>query len=333
MNTIKYYKREYHVNSVIERGQEVIRLEAETLVNISSLIDNSFSTAVEYIGTCKGKVIVSGIGKAGIVARKIAASFSSLGTSSFFMHPADASHGDLGMVTRDDIMLLLSNSGDSLETNALIPSIKAIGCCLVAICGNNNSSLGKAADIMLNIGRIKEACSLGLAPTCSTTAMLALGDALAICVMEQNKNFNENNYAFYHPGGALGKKMLKVEQVMRTGKEVVLVPESSTVRNVIVNITRARAGCALCIDTNGKLSGVFSDGDLRRHLETSIDLLDKSVKLNMTVSPKTIQSGAFARQALAIMREFKIGDLPVLDTEEKPIGVVSLKDLLEIGLV
>ncbi len=323
------------MHPILKKGREVVELEAKVIHSLVERLDANFTQAVEKITACRGRVVLSGVGKAGTIARKIASTFSSLGTASFFMHPAEASHGDLGMVRRDDIVLFLSNSGESSEVNALIPSIKALGAFLIAITGQKESTLGREADLTLDIGMNPEACSLGLAPTSSTTAMLVMGDALAVTVMEQKPDFDEKHYAFFHPGGALGKKLLRVHEVMRKGEEVVILPETATVRDCLFAITKAasRAGAAVLVDGNGKLAGIFTDGDLRRGLEKDPDALVKPVKAVMTRSPRSTTENAFAMEALKILRDLKIGELPVLNDAGKPVGVLSVKDLISIGLL
>lgn len=318
---------------ILARGRGVIALESTVLSDLSRRLDGRFTEAVGALAACKGKVVLCGMGKAGIIARKIASTLSSLGTASFFMHPGEASHGDLGMLKRDDIVIMVSNSGESDEVTALIPSVKAIGALLIAITGKNESVLAREAGIHLFLGENPEACSMGLAPTSSTTAMLALGDALAVCVMEQKPNWSEKEYAFFHPGGALGKKLLKVTDLMRKGAEAPVVGETALVKEVLFTMTRARAGLAMVVDGSGRMTGIFADGDLRRHLEQDGTVLSKTVASCMTRSPKTIHASAFAMEALKKMRDHMIGDLPVLDGEGKPVGMVALKDLASIGLL
>lgn len=323
------------MDAILQKGREVLALEAKVLGDLVLRLDENFSRAVKLVAGVKGRAVLSGVGKAGIIARKIASTFSSLGTSAFYMHPAEASHGDLGMVRREDVVIFLSNSGESSEITALIPSVKAIGATLISITGQKESTLAKAADIPLDIGVNPEACSFGLAPTSSTTAMLALGDALAVCVMEEKPDFDQKAYAFFHPGGALGKKLLRVRDVMRKGNEIVVLPETVSVKDCLFAITRAasRAGAAVLVDTNGKLAGIFTDGDLRRGLEKDPGALSRPVKDVMTKSPKHTTENAFAMEALKILRDLKIGELPVLNEAGAPVGVLSVKDLISIGLL
>ncbi|MBN8215938.1 MAG: KpsF/GutQ family sugar-phosphate isomerase [Spirochaetes bacterium] len=318
---------------ILRRGRGVIALESKVLGDLSARLDARFTEAVGALVACRGKVVLCGMGKAGIIARKIASTLSSLGTPSFFMHPGEASHGDLGMVNSDDIVIMISNSGESDEVTALIPSVKAIGALLIAITGREKSILAREAKIHLFLGENPEACSLGLAPTSSTTAMLAMGDALAVCVMEQKPAFKEREYAFFHPGGALGKKLLKVGDLMRKGADAPVVGELTTVQEVLFAMTRARAGAAMVVDAGGRLTGFFADGDLRRHLERDASVLGQPVVSCMTRAPKTIPASAYAMEALKKMRDHRIGDLPVLDEAGKPVGMMALKDLASIGLL
>ncbi|HMB00696.1 MAG TPA: KpsF/GutQ family sugar-phosphate isomerase [Spirochaetota bacterium] len=321
------------MDKLTAEGKKIINQEAQALRQLAQLLSTSFSQAIKSINSCRGKIVISGIGKAGIIGKKIAATFSSLGSSSFFMHPAEAAHGDFGMLTARDIIILISNSGSSAEITSLIPSIKTLGCKLLAITGNPDSELGKQADILLNIGKIKEACYLGLAPTSSTTAILALGDALAVVSMNHKKNFDKNKYAFYHPGGDLGKKLLKTREVMRTGDDIVIAHHDDLLKNILINITRARTGCAVIVDSQKILNGIFTDGDLRKNLEKNQNILEKKISSFMTGNPKSIRDDAYALEALKLMKDYMIGDLPVTDEGNKVCGIISMKDLINIGLV
>ncbi|MFC1479762.1 SIS domain-containing protein, partial [Planctomycetota bacterium] len=273
------------------------------------------------------------MGKAGIIGQKIAGTLSSTGTRAFFLHPGDASHGDLGMIDSSNIILALSNSGESSEIIDIIPSLKTIGAGIIAITGNRDSTLAHEADVVLWIGTIDEACPLGLAPTSSTTAMLAMGDALALTIMNANTDFDQKRYAFYHPGGSLGKRLLRVDEVMRTGDECPILSADSKVKEVLMAITKAHAGAAVLIDEQGFITGFFADGDLRRAVEKSSDVLDRDVKEFMTHNPKTVMSGSFALEALAELKKYMIGDIPIVDSSNKPVGMVSIKDLISLGLL
>ncbi len=317
----------------IERAREVLKIESDAIASLIDRIDDKFKDAVELIYGCSGRVVVTGMGKPGIIGRKISATLASTGTPSLFLHPAEAIHGDLGMVTKDDVVVAISNSGETAEITKLLSTIKKIGAKLIALTGNLESTLAKNSDVALNVGVDKEACPLGLAPTASTTAMLAMGDALAIAVSDR-KGFKHEDYAFYHPGGVLGKRLLlKVEDIMRTGAGNPVVDKDSSVKEVLLAITEARAGAASIVNDEGILVGVFTDGDLRRHLEQDPDLTRKRVAQVMTRTPKTIIKDRLAAEAFKILKEHKIDELPVVDEADRPIGMLDVQDLLKAGLV
>ena len=321
------------MENILKIAKEVIENEADVIKNLSKNINEHFGKAVLSILNCKGKVVISGMGKAGLIGKKIASTFSSLGTSSFFMHPAEASHGDLGMLTREDVVILLSNSGESFEISSIIPSIKSIGSTIIAITGKTNSTLAKQAHLLIHIGDIKEVDQLGLAPTTSTTAMLVIGDALAIATVRQNKNWSKEDFAFFHPGGSLGKKLLKVKKVMETKENNVLVKKETFVKEVLLEISEKKTGCAIIIDAKEHIIGIFSDGDLRRHLKQNENLLKQPIEKVMTKNPKTITDTDYALEAVKIMKDYKIADLPVIDKSKKIVGLISIKDLIAIGLL
>ena len=317
----------------LKRAKEVFRIEAEAVASLANKLDHNFVKSVEAIYNCKGRVVVSGMGKAGIIGQKISATLSSLGTPSIWLHSAEAIHGDLGRVTKDDIVIALSNSGETEETKGLIPIIKKIGAKIIAVTGNKNSGLAKFSDLVLDVSVKKEACSLGLAPTSSTTAMLAMGDALAVCLVEK-KGFKEKDFALYHPGGALGRRLLlKVGDIMRKGKANPIVSQEAIVKDVLYAITGARAGAASAVNKSGKLTGIFTDGDLRRHLELDSNLSARKLKEVMTKNPITILPEKLAVEALRILEERKIDELPVVDKNRKPVGMLDVQDVLRAGLV
>ena len=318
---------------ILKRAKEVFRLEAEAVAALARRLDENFVRAVEALYSCKGRVVVTGMGKAGIIGQKISATLSSLGTPSVWLHSAEAIHGDLGRVTKNDIVIALSNSGETEETKSLVPILKKIGAGIIAITGNRQSTLAKHSDIVLDVSVKKEACPLGLAPTSSTTAMLAMGDALAVCLVDK-KGFKEKDFALYHPGGALGRKLLlKVEDIMRKGKSNPIVNEDTIVKDVLYAITEARAGAASVVNKNGKLTGIFTDGDLRRHLEADSNLAERRVKEVMTKNPVSIQPQKLAVEALRILEEKKIDELPVVDKNGRPAGMLDVQDVLRAGLV
>ncbi len=317
----------------LKLAKEVIAIEAQALQALARRLDKSFLKAIDLIVKCPGRVIVTGMGKTGMIGRKIAATLSSTGTPSIWMHAAEAVHGDLGQVTRDDVVMILSNSGETDETKTLLPLIKKIGAKIVALTGNEKSTLARHSDLMIDVSVKKEGCPLGLAPMASTTAVLAVGDAFAACLIER-KGFKKEDFAFYHPAGALGKRLLlKVGDIMRTGSAFSKVKENEIVQEVLFAITKARCGCACVVNSQGRLSGIFTDGDLRRHLKTDPNLSLRSVKDVMTRNPATTSGDRLAVEALRILREKKIDELPVVDGAHKPIGLLDVQDLLKAGLV
>lgn len=324
--------RNEKTRDVIKRGKEVLRLEAKAITSLIPRLDRCFVKAVDVILKCKGRVVVTGMGKPGIIAKKIAATLASTGTPALSLHPAEAVHGDLGMVTKDDIVIAISNSGETEEIARLIPVIRKIGARLISFTGDINSTLAKNSDIVLDIGVKREACPLGLAPTASTAASLAMGDALALALLEE-RNFKVEDYALFHPGGSLGRKFLRVEDLMRRGESNPVISEKAKVKDVLLIITRARAGAASIIGKGGKLVGIFTDGDLRRHLEKGQDFLEHEVRLVMTKNPKTINADRLASEALRILREKKIDELPVVDEKNRPVGMLDVQDLLKAGVV
>lgn len=318
---------------MINRAKEVLRIEAEAVSSLIKRVDKNFERAIKLILACKGKVVVMGMGKPGFIGEKISATLSSTGTPSLSLHPADAIHGDLGRVTKDDVIIAISNSGETEEILRLLSTLKKIGAKLIAMTGNTRSTLAKYSDVVLNVGVKREACPFNLAPTASTTAMLAFGDALAIALLDK-RGFKKEDFAFYHPGGALGKRLLlKVEDIMRSGKANPIVKGEMKVRDVLLRITGARAGSASVVDRKGILIGIFTDGDLRRHLEIDAALSTRQVKNVMTKNPTTISKDMLAADAFRILRERKIDEIPVVDKKKKPIGLVDVQDLLKAGLV
>ena len=317
----------------LNKAKKVLIVEANAIKELIPRLTADFEKAVEFILNCTGRVVVTGMGKPGIIGQKISATLSSTGTPSLFLHPAEAIHGDLGRMTKDDIVLALSNSGETEEIVRLLPVIKKIGVPLISFTGNKHSTLNKVSDVVIDVGVKKEACPLGLAPTSSTTAMLAMGDALAVCLVDK-KGFKEKDFALYHPGGALGRKLLlKVEDIMRKGKSNPIVNEDTIVKDVLYAITEARAGAASVVNKKGKLTGIFTDGDLRRHLEADSNLAERRVKEVMTKNPVSIQPQKLAVEALRILEEKKIDELPVVDKNGRPAGMLDVQDVLRAGLV
>ncbi|MFC1666770.1 SIS domain-containing protein [Candidatus Omnitrophota bacterium] len=316
-----------------KRAKQVLKIEANSIKELASRINKDFEKAINLIFASKGRVVVTGMGKAGIIGSKISATLSSTGTPSLWLHSAEAVHGDIGRVRKQDTVIAVSKSGETEETIRLIPHIKKIGARLIAITGNTRSTLAKNSDATLDVSIKEEACPLGLAPMASTTTMLAMGDALCAALMDK-RGFKMKDFAFLHPGGNLGKKLLlKVEDIMRKGKTNPIVKEHTKVKNVLLAITSARTGSATVVNKNGKIKGIFTDGDLRRHLKKSSDLLKKDVKDVMTKMPKTLKKGCLAVEALRILREHKIDEIPIVDEKDRAIGLVDVQDLLKAGLV
>ena len=319
--------------NTVKRARQVLDIEAKAIIGLKKNINQHFQKAIQFILRSKGRVVVTGMGKAGIIGQKLSATLSSTGTPSLFVHSAEAIHGDLGRVTKEDVVIILSNSGETDEIKKLLPLFKKIGSKIIAITGNPKSLLGRYSDAVLNTYVEKEACPLGLAPTASTTAMLAISDALAVCLLE-SKGFKEKDFAFYHPGGTLGKRLLlKVEDIMRTGKVNPIVYEENTVSSVLLKITEARAGSATVVDKNGRLKGIFTDGDLRRHLEIDENLPKRKIKEVMTKNPTTVNKEMLAAEAMRILQEKKIDEVPVVDKHKHPIGLLDVQDLLRAGLI
>lgn len=316
-------------NDELQHARELLRDEAACLLKMADELGEEFSQAVAMMLRCEGRIVVTGIGKAGLVGRKISATLSSTGTPSFFLHPAEGVHGDLGMVTPDDVVLAFSNSGESGEVLALLPTLKILGTPLITITAKPESSPARNSDLVLPIPVEREACPLGLAPTTSTTAMLALGDALAIALLRAKK-FTPENFALYHPGGALGRRLLlTVERLMHIDEENPLVAQDSTVKDaILVMTTRGNLGAASIVDDDGRLVGIVTDGDLRRLLKNYDQPLELKVRDVMTKNPKTIGKEKMAAEAMRVMEMNEITVLPVVDAGNRPIGLIHLHDII-----
>jgi arabinose-5-phosphate isomerase len=319
----------------IEVAKEVLKTESNAILEMAKKLDNSFYDAVEAIRTGEGRVIVSGMGKPGIIGRKIQATLASIGIPSLSLHPAEAIHGDLGVVTKEDIILALSYSGETDEMLKLIPVVKKIGAFLISLTGHTGSTLAKHSDIVLDVGVSREACPLNLAPTSSTTAMLAMGDAIAVALI-QKKGLKAEDFALFHPGGSLGRKLLKVKDVMRSGNANPIVREETGIKEVLIKITEARAGAAAVVNKDGELVGIFTDGDLRRAVEEHSDLSAHKIRDYMIKSPITIEPEKLAVEALKIMsganlKKRKLDELPVVDKNGYPIGMLDIVDLISIS--
>jgi arabinose-5-phosphate isomerase len=317
---------------LLKRAKEVLSIEANAIKSLIDRLDDNFTRAVDVMDSCTGRVVVTGMGKTGIIARKIAATLSSTGTPSIYMHSAEAVHGDLGQVTRDDVIILISSSGETEETLRLLPLLKKVGCKTVAITGGVKSSLARHCDLVLNVFVKEEGCPLGLAPMASTTATLAMGDALAACLVDR-KNFKREDFAFFHPGGSLGRRLLlTVADIMRKGSDFAQVPDTMPVKDVLLAITKARCGSACILDKRNKFVGIFTDGDLRRHIEDDPGILHREVRDVMTKHPLTISKDRLAAEAFDVLMSKKVDELAVVDAKGVLFGLLDVQDLLKAGL-
>lgn len=315
------------------QAREILRHEAQTLLTLASDLGDDFCQAVDLLANCPGSIIVTGIGKAGLVGQKITASLASTGTRSHFLHPVEAIHGDLGRVHRDDVALVLSASGESEEIVRIIPALQSLGAGLVAITCHPESTLGRAANITLSLGKIREACPHGLAPSASTTAMMALGDALSL-VLSQRRKFSPQDFARFHPGGSLGRKLTKVEQVMRPLADCRVATETQTLRAALVSERRQgrRTGAIMVVDNEGTLRGIFTDSDLARLLEAKQDQnIDGPMQNVMTRAPTTVSAGSLLPTACEILASKRISELPVVDQAGRPVGLIDITDIVGIA--
>ncbi len=317
----------------IYKGKEVIRKEAEAISSLIDKIDDSFARAVDIIDQTKGRVIISGMGKSGIIGKKIAATLTSTGIAAFFLHPAESVHGDLGMVHKDDVVICISKSGDTHELTRIITILKRIGVTIIAITGNLRSRLAQRSDIVLDVSIKEEACPNNLIPTSSSTAALVMGDALAVALLEK-RGFTSQDFAQFHPGGSLGKKLtMSIDEVMFTGERLPIVHDDTILEKVIFEITSKRFGSACVVNSDGKLKGIITDGDIRRMLEKRKDIWNLHADEIMTKDPKTIYHGELASKALKILTDYSIMQVVVVDSKDVPMGIVHLHDLLEAGII
>ncbi len=316
----------------LDTARRVLRIEAEALGDLLRRLDGRFEQAVDLLMVCKGRVVVTGMGKSGLIGRKIAATFSSTGTPSVFLHPAEAVHGDLGMLMSGDVVLAVSYGGETDEIVALLETIKRLGLRMIALTGNARSTIAAASDVVLDVGVKEEACSLNLAPTASTTAAMAMGDALAVALLDR-RGFGPGDFAALHPGGRLGKKLLRVENLMHAGEDMPRVAVTAKMPDVIYEMSKKGLGMTTVVDANGRLAGILTDGDLRRLMQlrgsATIDLV---VGDCMNRNPQTLPPGELAGSALRIMEERRITSLVIADPEKKPLGVVHLHDLWTLEL-
>jgi len=313
---------------ILQHAKKVIEIETKNLTKIKSTLGDDFIKAIEMLLNCKGKVVITGMGKSGIIGKKIAATFSSIGVSSTSLHPGEAIHGDLGLVSKDDIIIAISNSGETEELLRIIPLIKKIGAKIISLTSSKKSTLGIYSDVVIETGEIEEADTFGIIPSSSTTCALVLGDALALTVMAL-KGVQKHDFAFFHPGGNLGKRlMLKVKDVMQTGEKIPVVDINASMIDVVKEINEKNLGFTLVVDRTGELKGIITDGDLRRLLARKTDITKANIKECMTPNPRTIEEDRLAVQALALMENLEITCLVIVDEKNKPKGIVHLHDLL-----
>ena len=320
------------LSKINELAKEVLDIEAKSILRLKNNIGEEFDKAIDILYNCKGRVIVTGMGKSGLIGKKIAATMSSTGTPTYFLHPAESTHGDSGVITRNDVIIAISNSGETQELLNLLPLIKRFGCEMIGMTGNLNSTLSKTSEVVLDISVEREACPLGKAPTASTTATLAMGDALAVCLMEK-KGFTKEDFLLFHPSGKLGKGLTyKVRDLMITGDKMPLVSESESFKDVINTISEYKLGMAMVLNDDKTLAGVLTDGDIRRTVIKYPDTSNIKVKDVMTVNPKRITSDAYAASALNLMEKYSITALAVVDEGNVPVGVIHVHDLLRAGV-
>jgi len=319
-------------NEHLEYAKEVLATEAAAIEAVRRRLGESFLQALDLVSECRGQVVVTGVGKSGIVGQKVSATLASMGTPSFYLHAAEAVHGDLGRIRQADVAVALSFSGETEEIVRLIPLLRRMGTPLIAITGNTESRLGGEADVVLSLGSVVEACPLGLAPTSSTTATMALGDALALAA-SRRKKFTAEEYALFHRGGALGRKLLRVGEIARLDADLPAVSPEMSVRETLTRISgpKGRTSAALVTDDAGRLIGIFTDGDLRRHVQVDVGFLDGRIEEVMIRNPKTVTTDMLVADAQKLMKEYRIDEVPVVDESGRPIGVLDVQDLLEVG--
>jgi arabinose-5-phosphate isomerase len=318
---------------ILQIASDVLKIEADSIISLIGRLNKDFEEMVDLLFKIKGKVILTGMGKSGIIARKISSTLASTGTPSFFMHPAEAAHGDIGMVGQDDAVIVLSNSGYTEEIVSILPGIRLIGAKVISFSGNKNSPLCELSDYFFDVSVEKEACPFNIAPTASTTAQLAIGDAIAVSLLKK-RNFLEEDFARLHPGGSIGKKFLKVQDVMHKGNEIPLVKETSTINDAIMEMTSKRLGLTGVVDDTGSLRGIIVDGDLRRAIMSKDGLFSKSIKDIMSINPKIIIKDALTSTALKKMEDLNITSLFVVESVDslKPVGVIHIHDVIKSGV-
>ena len=320
------------MKTINDVAKEVLDIEAKSILRLKDNIGEEFDRAIDILYNCKGRVIITGMGKSGLIGRKIAATLTSTGTPSYFLHPAESTHGDSGIITRNDVVIAISNSGETQELLNLLPLIKRFGVAMIGMTGNVNSTLANSSDVTLDISVEREACPLNKAPTASTTATLAMGDALAMCLLEK-RGFSEEDFLVFHPSGALGKGFLyRVGDLMMTGDKLPIAHENDSFVNVIDVITSHKLGMAMIVNSAGELSGVLTDGDIRRTIMKHNNIQSLVIKDVMTVNPKRISKTDYGASALNLMEKYSITALAVVDENNKPIGVIHIHDLLKAGV-
>jgi arabinose-5-phosphate isomerase len=323
---------------IVNRGRRVLRIEADAILALISRLDDpsassGFVRAVEILRDCRGRVALTGMGKSGSVAQKIASTLASTGTPAFFLHPAEGGHGDLGMLVRGDVVVAVSNSGETDELIELLPAIKRLGLKLIALVGGPSSTLARQSDVAIDVSVAEEACPMVFAPTASTTAALAMGDALAVALLEE-RGFTEEDFAILHPAGSLGRRLLwRVLDLMHVGEQLPVVSQEALMRDAVAEISQKKLGMTAVVDGAGRLTGILTDGDLRRALQKGVDLLQRRVKECMKAGPKTIDREALAAKALEMMERHAITSLLIVDVEGRPEGAIHLHDLLKAGVV
>lgn len=323
---------EMTVSRIIESAKGVLEIEANSILKLKDNIGEEFDKAIDILYNCKGRVIVTGMGKSGLIGKKIAATMSSTGTPAYFLHPAESTHGDSGVITRNDVIIAISNSGETQELMNLLPLIKRFGCPMIGMTGNISSTLGKTSEVVLDISVEREADTLGKAPTASTTATLAMGDALAVCLMEK-KGFTKEDFLMFHPSGKLGKGLTyKVKDLMISGDKMPIVKSGESFQSAIKIISDYKLGMAMILDTNSQLLGVLTDGDIRRTVIKYSDTSNLKVEDVMTYNPKRITEDAYAASALNLMEKYSITALAVVNESNSPIGVIHVHDLLRAGV-
>lgn len=321
------------IDKICALGRSVIDIEAQMISQLLERIDHKFAKACQYLHDCEGRIVVMGVGKSGHIGKKIAATFASTGSPAFFIHPNEALHGDIGMLTAKDVIIALSNSGESDEIISILPSIKRLNIPLISLTGKQHSKLANFASINLDVSVEKEACPLGLAPTSSTTATLVMGDALAMALLEI-RGFNKNDFALSHPGGTLGRRLLlKVEEIMHKQTEIPIIHHKATLKAALLEMTQKKLGMTTVINDDGQLVGIFTDGDLRRTFENEINIERTPINDVMSKHPKTIPSGLLAAEALNVMETYKITSLVVVDEHKQPQGIIHIHDILRAGVL